>query len=101
MAATVVLHLQGIRKSYAIGTPDDDARRGGHVAVEHADGPRIVKALKARGVIPDFRQPNVIRLAPIALYTSYADVWHLVQHLRAIIDGGEHEAFEQGRELVA
>ncbi|MFN8514151.1 MAG: kynureninase [Chloroflexia bacterium] len=87
--------------NYAIGTPNDDDRRGGHVAVEHADGPRIVKALKARGVIPDFRQPNVIRLAPIALYTSHADVWHVVQHLRAIVDGGEHEAFETGRELVA
>lgn len=87
--------------NYAIGTPNEDERRGGHVAVEHADGPRIVKALKARGVIPDFRQPNVIRLAPIALYTSHADVWHVVQHLRAIIDGGEHEAFETGRELVA
>jgi kynureninase len=71
------------------------------VAVEHADGPRIVKALKARGVVPDFRQPNVIRLAPIALYTSYADVWHVARHLKAIIDGGEHEAYAAGRELVA
>ncbi len=86
---------------YGIGTPQEDARRGGHVAVEHADGPRIVKALKARGVVPDFRQPNVIRLAPIALYTTYSDVWHVVQHLRAIIDGGEHERYEVGRELVA
>jgi kynureninase len=93
--------LLGVPYNYAIGTPDEDERRGGHVAVEHADGPRIVKALKARGVIPDFRQPNVIRLAPIALYTTYADVWHVVQHLRAIIDGGEHEVYAQGRELVA
>jgi kynureninase len=99
-----LLHAEGLLDApynYAIGTPNEDERRGGHVAVEHADGPRIVKALKARGVIPDFRQPNVIRLAPIALYTSHADVWHVVQHLRAIIDGGEHEAFATGRELVA
>ena len=93
--------LLGEPYGYAIGTPHEDARRGGHVAVEHADGPRIVKALKARGVVPDFRQPNVIRLAPIALYTSYSDVWHVVQHLRAIIDAGEHEAYAVGRELVA
>jgi kynureninase len=86
---------------YGIGTPQEDERRGGHVAVEHADGPRIVKALKARGVIPDFRPPNVIRLAPIALYTSFADVWQVIQHLRAIVDGREHEAFAAERDLVA
>lgn len=86
---------------YAIGTPREDERRGGHVAVEHAEGPQIVKALKARGVVPDFRPPNVIRFAPIALYTSYSDVWQLVQHLRAIIDGGEHRAFAAARDLVA
>lgn len=87
--------------NYHLGTPAEDARRGGHVAVEHADAARIVKALKARGVIPDFRPPNVIRVAPIALYTSYADVWHLVQHLRAILDHGEHKSYPPGRDLVA
>ncbi len=86
---------------YGLGTPRDDARRGGHVAVEHAEAARIVKALKARGVVPDFRPPNVIRLAPIALYTSYHDVWQVVQHLRAIIDQREHEQFADSRDLVA
>ena len=86
---------------YAIGTPREDDRRGGHVAVEHADGARIAKALKARGVVPDFRPPNVVRLAPIALYTSFADVWQVVRHLREIIHHGEHERFATGRELVA
>jgi kynureninase len=43
----------------------------------------------------------VIRLAPIALYTSYSDVWQLVQHLRAIIDNSEQEAFAATRDLVA
>jgi kynureninase len=86
---------------YAIGTPGEDARRGGHVAVEHREGARIAKALKARGVIPDFRPPNVVRLAPIALYTSFAEVWQVVEHLKAIVDHREHEAYAVGRELVA
>ncbi len=86
---------------YAIGTPREDARRSGHVAVEHREGARIAKALKARGVIPDFRPPNVVRLAPIALYTSFAEVWQVVEHLRAIVDNREHEAYAVGRELVA
>jgi kynureninase len=87
--------------NYAIGTPREHARRGGHVAVEHADAARIVKALKLRGVAPDFREPNVIRLAPIPLYVSYIDIWETVRHLREIIETGEHLAFEQKREAVA
>jgi len=87
--------------SYIAGTPRDHARRGGHVAVEHVEGARIAKALKARGVIPDFRPPNVIRLAPIALYTSFHEVWQAAQHLKAIIDNAEHLRFPLERDLIA
>ncbi|MDQ6833727.1 MAG: kynureninase [Chloroflexota bacterium] len=86
---------------YGIGTPRDHARRGGHVAVEHAEGTRIAKALKTKGVIPDFRPPNIIRLAPIALYTSYDECWQAAHHLKAIIDERAYEAFPSGRDLVA
>lgn len=86
---------------YAIGTPRAHHRRGGHVAVEHPEAARIAKALKARGVVPDFRPPNIIRLAPIALYTSYAECWQAVQHLKAIIDERAYDAYVIGRELVA
>lgn len=86
---------------YAIGTPREDARRGGHVAIEHAAAPAICRALKQRGIVPDFREPNVIRIAPVALYTRFEDVWLTVQALKAIIDAGEHMALDQGRALVA
>lgn len=87
--------------SYAIGTPRPAARRGGHVAVEHAAGARVARALKARGIVPDFRAPNVVRLAPIPLYTSFHDVWRVVQALRDVVAGGEHLRGEAGRDLVA
>jgi kynureninase len=86
---------------YAIGTPREHARRGGHIAVEHAEGPRIARALKARGVIPDFRPPNVVRLAPVPLYVSYAEIWDAVHHLREIIDSGDYLTLDQRREAVA
>ncbi len=86
---------------YAVGTPLEHERRGGHVAVEHADAPRIGKALKARGVIPDFRPPNVLRLAPIAFYTSFHDVWRAARHLHEIVAGGEHLRYAAGRDIVA
>ena len=86
---------------YAIGTPREDDRRGGHVAIEHAAAPAICRALKQRGIVPDFREPNVIRIAPVALYTRFEDVWLTVQALKAIIDTSEHMGLAQGRALVA
>lgn len=86
---------------YRIGTPHERERRGGHVAVEHDAGARINRALKRRGVIPDFRPPDVVRLAPIPLYTSYHELWQVVQHLRAVIETGEYQQVEEGRDIVA
>jgi kynureninase len=57
--------------------------------------------LKQAGVIPDFRPPDVIRLAPIPLYTSYADCWQVVQALKQVIDSGAYLEVAAGRELVA
>jgi len=85
---------------FSIGTPREPERRGGHVGVEHEDAWRVNEALKARGVIPDFRPPNVIRLAPIPLYVSYRDVWEVSRHLKAVIDNGEHEKFSKERSVV-
>lgn len=71
---------------FTIGNPREDAVRGGHVALEHADAVRINEALKAAQVVPDFRYPNVIRLAPSPLYTSFEEVWELVRRLKEIMD---------------
>lgn len=75
---------------YRVGTPREHARRGGHVAVDHGHAAQITRALRAKGVTPDFRQPNVIRLAPIALYTTYHELWYTVQVLREIVESGEY-----------
>jgi kynureninase len=86
---------------FAIGTPRAHARRGGHVALEHPEAARIAKALKARGVVPDHRPPHIVRLAPVALYTTFEECWQVADHLRAIIDQSEHLRFPRGREQVA
>ncbi|MCA9876251.1 MAG: kynureninase, partial [Thermomicrobiales bacterium] len=86
---------------FTIGTPAEPERRGGHLAVEHAEASRISRTLRARGIVPDFRAPNVIRLAPIPQYTTYHEIWRTVQALRDIIDTGEHLRLAEGRELVA
>ena len=86
---------------FEVGTPREPARRGGHVALEHPEAVRIAKALKARQIIPDFRPPNVIRLAPIPLYTSYREVSDAVMALRTIVETGEHRRFDPERGAVA
>src|SRR6478752_4429719 len=69
-------------------------KRGGHVSLEHKEAARICKALKENGIIPDFRAPNIIRLAPVALYTSYTEVWEVVQTLKKIMNDKEYEKFK-------
>ena len=87
---------------FRIGTPLDPRRRGGHVALEHpAEALRISEALKARGVVPDFRPPNVIRLAPVPLYNTYRQIRRVVLHLKDIIDTGEYGAFSGRRKAVS
>ncbi len=93
--------LTGYPYYFSVGTPRDEHRRGGHIALEHDSAAQIARALKHRGVIPDFRPPNVVRLAPIALYTTYQEIWTTVRHLKEIVDLREHLALPAGRSLVA
>lgn len=85
---------------FTIGNPVDESR-GGHILLEHVEAARICKALKEDGVIPDFRAPNGVRLAPVALYNSFEDVWHTVQKLKQIMDEKRYEKFENKRGVVA
>jgi kynureninase len=57
-----------------IVTPRDPALRGSHVTVRHADARTITAQLIERGVIPDFREPDLIRLGLSPLTTSFAEV---------------------------
>jgi len=85
---------------FTVGNPMDDTR-GGHILLEHKEAARICKALKEAGVIPDFRAPNGVRLAPVALYNTFEDVWHTVQKLKVIMDEKRYDTFENKRGVVA
>jgi len=86
--------------NYAIGTPREAKRRGGHVAIEHEEALRVIGALRARSVVPDYRQPNIIRTAPTPLYNTYHEIWKFIQHLREIIDRKEYEKFPKERKMI-
>ena len=48
-----------------------------------------MQALIARGVIGDFRAPDVLRFGFTPLYTSFTEVWDAVEHLRQVLESGE------------
>ena len=72
--------------NFVIGTPRMPNQRGGHIALEHEDAINIHEQLLEHNVIHDFRPPNVLRFTPVALHTTFEEVWTLVNILREIID---------------
>jgi len=67
---------------FAVASPRDADRRGSHITLRHPKARDIVRWLIAHQVVPDFRPPDLIRLAPAPLYTRYVDVWDAMDRLR-------------------
>ncbi|GAA5514974.1 kynureninase [Deinococcus carri] len=83
-------HLPEVR----VVTPREPEQRGGHVALAHPEAHALSLGLRARGITPDFRQPDILRLAPVALYNTEAEVEETVRVLRELLDTGAHRAVE-------
>jgi kynureninase len=71
-----------------LATPRDPATRGSHVSFRHDHGWPVMQALIARGVIGDFRAPDILRLGFTPLYVGFEDVWRAVETLRDILATG-------------
>lgn len=72
-------------------TPREDRRRGGHISLTHPAAGKLSRALRDRGVIPDFRPPDILRLAPSPLYTTFAECEQAIAVLEAILANDLHE----------
>ena len=83
-----------------IATPVADEARGGHLALVHPDAAQISRALRKVGVVPDFRPPNIVRLAPVPIYTSFADCREAVRRLRQVLETGAYGQTGDERALV-
>jgi kynureninase len=74
----------------SVATPRDGRWRGSQISVVHESGGyAIMQALIARGVIGDFRAPDILRFGVTPLYTRAVDVWDAVDRLIHVLDAGE------------
>ena len=74
---------------FALASPREAERRGSQVSLRHPQGYAIVQALIARGVIGDFRTPDILRFGFAPAYVRFADAWDAALALRAVMENRE------------
>ncbi len=86
---------------FRLGSPRDSERRGSHVSLRHPEGYRINRALiEQMDVLPDFREPDNLRLGLAPLYTSFVDVWEAVDRIRRVVQEKHYLKFPTDRQAV-
>ena len=88
--------LDALGADLEVATPREDARRGSQVAVRHPEAYAVVQALMARGVVGDFREPDLVRLGFAPLYVSHTDAATAALVLTQVVRDEEY-ASEQFR----
>jgi kynureninase len=85
---------------FTLASPRAASARGAHVSLRHPRAWPVCQALKAAGVIPDFRTPDRLRLGFAPLYTRFVDVHEGLRRLRDLVRAGEHLTFPDERPRV-
>ena len=78
-----------VGKGLALASPREARARGGQVSFTHPRGWAVMQNLIARGVIGDFRDPDVLRLGFAPAYLSFADIAAAARHLAEVLASGE------------
>ena len=86
---------------FSLGSPVDSAIRGSHISIRHPEGYRINRALiEEMNVIPDFREPDNIRLGFAPLYTSFAEVWEGFDRIKRVMEKKLYEKYPRQKLTV-
>jgi kynureninase len=86
---------------FFLGSPRESARRGSHISIRHPEGYRINRAMiEELNVIPDFREPDNIRLGFAPLYLSFADIWEGFQRIRDVVQEKRYEHYPKQKLTV-
>lgn len=75
-----------------VASPREAAERGSQVSLRHPQGFAVMQALIARGVVGDFREPDLMRFGFAPLYLTYREIGAAVETLRAVLGSGEYRA---------
>ena len=82
------INAQHSEKIIEVITPRNDAGRGCQISMLMLQrGKKVFEALKQNGVLADWREPNVIRVAPVPLYNSFEDIYHFGQIISKVLAG--------------
>jgi len=73
---------------FEVATPESAKHRGAQVSLRHTDGLAVVRAVADRGVIGDFRPPDLCRFGLAPLYTRFVDVWDAVERIAEVVESG-------------
>ena len=86
---------------FSLGSPRTPERRGSHISLRHPEGYRINRALiEQMNVLPDFREPDNLRLGLTPLYTTFTEVWEAVDRIRQVVSEQRYLEYPSGRQTV-
>lgn len=90
---------------FSLGSPVDSNKRGSHISIQHDEAYRICKALIDPEVgnytiIPDFREPNNIRIGIAPLYNTFEEIFELVNQLQLIVNNEMFNNYSKNKESV-
>lgn len=88
----VAIVEDGVGEEVVCATPRDVSGRGSHISWQLKDAWGLVAALKARGIVGDFRAPDIARFAMTPLYTTYAEVERAAREIVDIVRSHEHQS---------
>jgi kynureninase len=75
---------------FRLASPRDPALRGSHVSLEHPQAWPVCQALLDRGVVPDYRTPDRLRLGPAPLTSRFVEVYDALAVIRDVVSSGAH-----------
>ena len=86
---------------FSLGSPRDPARRGSHISIRHEEGYRISRVLiEEMNLIPDFREPDNIRLGFAPLYTTFQEVWEGFNRIQCVAAEKRYNNYPKQRSIV-
>ena len=86
---------------FRLGSPRAAERRGSHISLRHLEGYRINRAMiEEMNILPDFREPDNLRLGLAPLYTRFVDIWEGVDRIRRVVAQNLYKKYPSDRQTV-